>query len=181
LFLELALANPINAQLSRRLASLGLPQCHLVAGCLYQAVWNAISGHPPSFGIKDYDVFYFDAGDLSWEAEDAVIRRVDAATRDLGVEVEVKNQARVHLWYEQRFGRAQPPLTSARESIESYLVACTCIGLDVTTGRLHAPFGFEDLAAGLLRKNPRRDVPDDLFRRKAQSYRERWPWLRIDD
>jgi hypothetical protein len=60
--------------------------------------------------VKDYDVFYFDDSDLSWDAEDAVIRRVQEAVADLGVTVEVKNQARVHLWYEQRFKATYPRL-----------------------------------------------------------------------
>ncbi|HEY0468125.1 MAG TPA: nucleotidyltransferase family protein [Polyangiaceae bacterium] len=177
-FLDVARANPLNVELCARLASLGLPQCHLVAGCLYQVVWNVLSGQPPDFGIKDYDVFYYDQ-DLSWDAEDAVIRQVHGATRDLNIEVEVKNQARVHLWYEQRFGHPQQPFCDVQDSIGSYLVACTCIGVDVQSGALHAPYGFDDLSRGLLRKNPRKVVPDQLFRRKAESYCARWPWLRV--
>jgi hypothetical protein len=96
--LEVALSHPLNAVpccavLCERLATLRLPQCHLVAGCLYQTFWNWLSGRPLDFGIKDYDVFYFQPDDLSWDAEDAVIRRVRAETAELGIEVEVKNQA----------------------------------------------------------------------------------------
>ena len=67
--------NPINTALLARLPALQLPQCHLVAGCLFQALWNARSGRQANWGVKDYDVFYFDDSDLSWEAEDAVIQR----------------------------------------------------------------------------------------------------------
>jgi hypothetical protein len=75
MFIDGLMANPVNAELLRRLPSLGLNECFLTAGCLFQATWNHISGHPASWGVKDYDVFYFDANDVSWEAEDAVIRR----------------------------------------------------------------------------------------------------------
>src|SRR6266480_1403031 len=51
-----------------------LPQWRLVAGCLYQTVWNVLTGRARGTGIKDYDLIYFD-DDLSWTAEDAVIRR----------------------------------------------------------------------------------------------------------
>ena len=94
--------DPVNAALATRLPGLGLEQGFLTAGCLFQAVWNRSAGRPPGWGVKDYDVFYFDDSDLSWEAEDAVIRRVHEAVADLGATVEVKNQARVHLWYAQR-------------------------------------------------------------------------------
>ena len=55
-------------------AAMNLPGWYLVAGCLYQTVWNVVTGQPPEAGILDYDLAYFDASDLSWEAEDAVIQ-----------------------------------------------------------------------------------------------------------
>lgn len=175
--IEIALANPANVEILRRLPDLGAPESHLVAGCLYQAVWNRISGWPPDAHVKDYDVFYFDDRDLSWEAEDQVIRRARELFADLGVVVEVKNQARVHLWYRDRFGGDYPKLISARDGIDRYLTPCTCIGL--TAGReLYAPYGLDELWAGLLRMNPANPQPQ-RFLEKAQSYRDRWPWLTV--
>ncbi len=173
-----ALKNPVNRELLDRLPLLGLNQCHLTAGCLFQTVWNQMSGRASDWGIKDYDIFYFDDRDLSWDAEDEVIRRVGEATADLPVTVEVKNQARVHLWYPERFGGNYPQLKSARAGIELYLVACTCIGIDVQTGDLYAPNGLDDLLAGALRMNPLNPKPN-AFRQKAESYQQRWPWLTI--
>ncbi len=179
-FIECALSNPANAALLSRLPSLGLGECHLAAGCLFQAVWNRASGQAADWGVKDYDVFYFDDRDLSWDAEDAVIRRVAALAADLGITVETRNQARVHLWYEQRFGSGYPRLASARDGIDRYLISCTCVGIEVASGELYAPNGLQDLARGILRMNPLNTLPD-LYRRKAESYRARWPWLTIVD
>jgi hypothetical protein len=73
-----------------------------------------VTNRPPSEGIKDYDLFYFDDSDLSWEAENEVIRAGEAAFRDLPVAVEIRNEARVHLWYEGRFGvPCAPKITTA--------------------------------------------------------------------
>lgn len=177
-FVDLALGNPVNAALLQRLAALGLPQCHLTAGCLFQPVWNQRSGRPVDWGIKDCDVFYFDDTDLSWAAEDRVIREVEALTADLGVEVEVKNQARVHLWYGERFQADCPPLQSARAGIDRFPVSCTCTGIEVATGEVYAPHGLGDLNEGLLRMNPNLPYPR-MFLAKALSYQQRWPWLRI--
>jgi hypothetical protein len=177
-FIACIRTDPVNAALLDRLPALGLPQGHLTAGCLFQAWWNQRSGRQPGEGVKDYDVFYFDDRDLSWGAEDAVIRRVRAATADLAVEVEVKNQARVHLWYPARFGHAYPRLRSARDGIDRYLVACTCIGIALDDGTLHAPDGLDDMHRGILRPNPLMPAPA-LFAAKAASYRVRWPWLTI--
>ena len=94
--LSLAMANPVNAEIASRLPSLGLSQCMLTAGCLFQAVWNQHSDLPAEWGVKDYDVFYFD-NDLSWEAENEVIQATQQLFQDLGVNIDIKNQARVHL------------------------------------------------------------------------------------
>ena len=177
--LELALAHDLNRELGNRLAPLGLPEGHLVAGCLFQAVWNALSEQPHGFGIADYDVFYFDPSDLSWEAEDEVVRRVRAATFDLNVKVDVKNQARVHLWYESRFGTPSPILRSAREGIDRFPVECTCVGLELASGEPYSAGNVQDLFSGTLRLNPRNPMPS-LFQAKAQSYRTRWPWLTVE-
>ena len=174
------LENPFNGELLRRLPRLNLDQCYLTAGCLFQALWNRASGRAPEWGIKDYDIFYFDDADLSWEAEDRAIQRVAEATRDLPITVEVRNQARVHLWYPQRFGGDYPRLTSARAGIDLYLVSCTCVGIAVESGDLYAHNGLDNLVSGILRINPLNAKPE-LFRLKAESYRQRWPWLRILD
>lgn len=177
-FIRCAMANEINAALIARLSALRLSQCHLTAGCLFQALWNRRSGRAPGWNVKDYDVFYFDDRDLSWAAEDQVIRVVADATKDLNVRVEVRNQARVHLWYPERFGGDYPRLESTQDGINRYLIACTCVGIEVATGGLYAPNGLQDLSRGILRINPRNARPD-LFREKAESYRRRWPWLTV--
>lgn len=171
----------VNVALLARLPGLALPDCWLVAGCLFQAVWNRQSGRPPGDGVSDYDVFYFDETDLSYDAEDRIIRRVAAATADLGVTVEVKNQARVHLWYRQRFGTDYPRLVSAKDGIDRFLIAGTCIGLGASSnnaGELYAPFGLADIFDGLLRPNLG-NQPGSRYAAKAESYRRRWPHLTI--
>lgn len=179
-FLAKAQKNFFNRELLQRLPQLGLKDCYITAGCLFQTLWNQKSGRAPEWGIKDYDVFYFDDQDLSWGAEDQVIRHVAHAFADLSITIEVRNQARVHLWYAERFGGVYPLLASARAGIDLYLISCTCVGIDVRTGDLYAPNGLHDLSTGILRINPLNPKPD-LFREKAESYRQRWPWLHILD
>lgn len=175
--IDLALSNPINAQLVERLPSLGLNQTLLTAGCLFQAVWNRLSDRPAEWGVNDYDVFYFDE-DLSWEAENRVIVAAQALFEDLDVKVELRNQARVHLWFADRFGTDYPPVQSAKEGIDRFLICSTCVGLHIDTGELYAPHGLDELEPGVLRMNPNFPQPE-LFRKKAQDYQARWDWLRV--
>ena len=50
-FVNEALQNPHNAALLERLPFLGLPDAWLVAGCLFQTVWNLRSGLAPTAHI----------------------------------------------------------------------------------------------------------------------------------
>ncbi len=182
-FIGEARCNPINAALIDRLPALGVPDCWLVAGCLFETIWNLKSGSPPTEHIRDYDVFYFNPDDLSYEAEDREIKRLAAVFADLDATIELKNQARVHLWYRQRFGWDYPALASSTDGIDRFLVAGTCVGIRCTAGQpaaIYASYGLDDMYAGILRPNPR-NHPRSRFPEKAESYRARWPWLRIED
>lgn len=176
-----ALSNPINRAILQRLPLLGAPQAALVAGCVFQAAWNRQAGAAAQAQVKDYDIFYFDDSDLSWEAEDRVIQRGRALFADLDALIEIRNQARVHLWYPRRFGAAYPQLASAADGIGRFLVRCTCVGL-MPQGdgalKLIAPYGLDELERGELRPNA--NAPSlERFHDKAASYVARWPWLKI--
>lgn len=176
-FVALVQQNPVNREILRRLPELGVEDAWVVAGCLFGTVWNALSDRPLTENIRDYDIFYFDP-ETSYEAEDAVIRRGAALFADLGVEIEIRNQARVPLWYEQRFGVPYPPISEARTGIERFVVAGTCCGISAR-GEVYAPYGFADMFDGVLRWNPRNPTPHQ-FDYKCGTYRERWPWLRVE-
>jgi hypothetical protein len=181
-FLAEVLSNRYNRAILDAWEALDLKDGWLVAGCLFQTVWNLLDGRAPEEGIKDYDIFYFDESDLSAEGEARVQQRVHAALRSLDVPIEVKNQARVHLWYETFFGFPYPRLSASTDGIDRFLIPSTCVGVRRTGGHdeLYAPHGLEMLYAGVLKPNPLTcHLP--LFREKAASYRRRWNWLRIDE
>lgn len=169
-------ANETNRAILSRWQRLDMPNSWLVAGCLFQTVWNIQSARRPDQGIKDYDVFYFDDADLSETAEKHVQQHANAVLSDLGACVEVANQARVHLWYPGFFGYPYEPLASSEEGIKRFLVLETCVG--VRPGEIHAPYGLEGMYAGTLTANPL--VPhSELFACKVASYLQRWPWLTV--
>lgn len=177
--IDIALCNPINAQIISQLPALQLNQCMLTAGCIFQAVWNRTYRRPASWGVNDYDVFYFDE-DLSWEAENEVIVAAQALFSNLDVKVELRNQARVHLWFSDRFGSAYSPLRSAKEGIDRFLICATCVGLSIDSGEIYAPYGLAELEQGVLRMNPNFPQPE-LYEKKVLSYQQRWEWLSTPD
>ena len=154
------------------------PDWLVFSGAVYQRVLNDLTGRPLDYGIKDYDVGYFDP-DVSWDAEDAVIRRVAAAFEPpLREMVEVRNQARVHVWFEGKFGEAYTPLGRTAEALERFVSATFAVGVRLERDdrlTVVAPFGLEDLFALRMRPNPIRRT--NGFARAAASAIARWPEL----
>jgi hypothetical protein len=159
-----------------------LPDWLVFSGAVYQPVLNHLTGRQPDYGIKDYDLGYFDASDLSYEAEDAVIRRVKAAFDEpLRSMVEVRNQARVHLWFEAKFGEAYAALSSTAEALERFASATFAVGVRLEPDdRLYieAPFGLTDLFALRLCPNPRRKTVG--FARTSADVRRRCPKVIVE-
>jgi uncharacterized protein len=176
--IEAVLQNPANRIVLERLPALGLSDAWLVAGSLFQTVCNVITGRVPEFGIKDYDVFYFDK-DTSWDAEDAVIRRVGTLFSDLDVAVEARNQARVHLWYPGKFGIAYPPLRCCTEAIDRFQAVASQVGLRPGSHEVYAPRGLGDLATLTVRPNLSANFLPRLYEAKAAAWKARWPELKV--
>jgi uncharacterized protein len=165
-------------QTIRRLAP---PDWLVFSGAIYQTAVNHLTGRAPDYGLKDYDLGYYDATDTSYEAEDLVIRQVaEAFESPLKEMVEVRNQARVHLWFEGKFGEAYAPLSSTAEALSRFTTTTFAVGarLEADGGMtIEAPFGLEDLFALRLRRNPTRQTAG--FARTAESAIKRWPELTV--
>ena len=185
-FVEIVLGVPTTMQVLETVRELDLPDWMVFSGAVYQPVWNHLTGRAPDYGIKDYDVAYHDDRDTSYEAEDVVIKRVAAAfeppLRDL---VEVRNQARVHLWFEKKFGADEPypPLEDSAAALKRFVATAFCVGVRLEAGdrlRVWAPFGLEDLFALRLRPNPLRVKGAGGWERTTASAKARWPEISIE-
>jgi uncharacterized protein len=179
-FVELVLRNPTVTEVLLRAEALDLPGWYLTAGCLFQTVWNLLDGHDPERGIRDYDLFYFDGEDLSWDAEDEVIARAADVFAGCGGVVEVRNEARVHVWYEEKFGARCQPFGRTEDAIDSFAATACCVALR-TSGRdvsVYAPYGFEDLFAFRLRPNPVL-ATREVYEQKAARWLQLWPRLTV--
>ena len=179
-FLAAALRNPVNAAISDELFRLALPDAWLVSGCLVQTVWNGLTHRVLDYGINDYDVFYFDS-DISWQAEDAVIRQLQNAFANLGVTVEARNQARVHLWYPEKHGLPYPPLRCSTEGIDCFLTKNTKVGIRRTPDGydVYAPDGFDDIAGMVVLSNPGPNFSATGYRAKVARWKKLWPELTV--
>ena len=171
-------ASPTLMEVPTTLEALALPDWRIASGAVFQTVWNALTGRPPDYGIKDYDLLFFDRQE-SREAEDAVIRRVAAAfPPELAAKVEARNQARVHLWFETKFGAPYAPLSCTDEALTRFLTPANAVGVRLEPGGrvdIAAPFGLEDCFAMRLRPNLTPSFDAGNYVRIVQGLKARWP------
>jgi uncharacterized protein len=159
-----------------------LPDGWLIAGAVAQTYWNVRHGLSPAHGIKDVDIAYFDANDLSEQAEAGHAARINAAFQECSVRFDVKNEARVHLWYERKFGYPIRPYTSTRDAIATFPTTATSIGIRPASSglELYAPFGPQDLLNLVVRAN-KAQITAEIYAAKVNRWKAAWPRLKILD
>jgi uncharacterized protein len=150
--------------------------------CDCPTAWNQILGFPCHYGLADIDLVYFDAGDLSAEAELGQATRVRNLLADIPISVDAKNQARVHLWYEAKFGHPIAPFASTVRAIASFPTTAGAVGIRPTSSGLliFAPFGLVDLLGLVVRPN-KTQITRAIYEIKTARWRNLWPQLRITD
>ena len=184
-FFTAVLANSHIQPLLDRLAGLGLDDWYLAGGCLFQTVWNGLHGFAAERAILDYDLLYFDASAASAADEERVQRAAILACADVPVRIEVCNQARVHEWYESRFGVPSQPFQRCRDGIDAFLGCCCSLGIRKSDAglSLYAPHGLRDLFDLVLRPNPLRARQGGAlaiaYAEKAMRWRTMWPRLTV--
>ena len=182
-FLDFVRANPGVAAILERMRDFPAPDLWLVSGCLFQSVWNVLERKDPAHGILDYDLFYFDP-DASYEAEDAWIKRAAAHFAPTALPVELRNQARVHLWYAKKFAIADyPPLKSACDGVDHFLFPACMVAVRPRADdelELYAALGLDDVFNRVLRSNPLWPQPrDERFWSKVRRYQSAWPSVTV--
>lgn len=157
--------------------ALNLPDWWIVAGAIYNTVWNHLTERPALLGIKDIDLFYFDP-DTSFAAEDRIIQHATPLFAP-HPPVEIRNQARVHLWFPQHFGQPYPALKSSTQAIDHFASRTHCVGIRLTDRmEIYAPHGLDDIFSFRLTPNP---VLDNRATHEAKAARQRthWPELTL--
>lgn len=174
-------SNPHAATILERAPELRLPDWYLAAGAVAQTVWNVLHDRDAREGINDYDLVYFDSSDRSREAEDGIRDEAASAFAELPVRIDVRNQARVHLWYADDFGVPAPPYRSSVHAISTFPTFASAVGVRREPGgsyRVSAPFGLTDLLEMRVRHNAVL-APRWVFERKVTRWRAQWPQLTV--
>lgn len=168
-------------EILRAVRDLDLPEAVVGAGAVRDLVWDTISGRRGPAEFRDVDVAYFDASDLSPHVDKHAEERL--AGRLAGYRWDVKNQAAVHLWYEQSFGIPVEPLPTLEAAVATWPETATATAVRLEDdGHLSviAPFGLDDLLGMVWRHNPVRATRAAYLKRLDEKQpQRRWPQVRI--
>lgn len=154
---------------------------YIGAGCIVQTVWNHMTNRPLNYGIHDLDVVYFDELDLSLEKEEEIEKRLQILLSDTPFKIDAKNEARVHLWYEAKFGKRIAPYSSLEAAINSWPTTATSIGVKIDrkdSFKVYAPYGLHDLFGLIVRPN-KLLISRDVYEAKVAKWSARWPELEV--
>ena len=160
------------------LESIGIDNCYVGAGSINQTVFNYYHDYSCNYGIKDYDIVYYDS-DLSYEKEDFVIKKLCGELGDLAYIVDIKNEARVHLWYNRKYHTTREPYSSVEDAISSWGATITCVGVRLVNGKLevYAPYGLDDIF-GMIIRPVKRDFSKEMYDERAKRWMRKWPMLK---
>lgn len=160
---------------------LALPDWCVGGGVIRNLVWDYLHEYSEPSRPGDVDVAYFDAENTSRERDILEEERLRRVLPD--IRWDVKNQAGIHEWFEERFGYPVSPLSSTHEAVATWPETASAVALTLTPLdeiEVYAPLGLEDLFALVVRRNPARVTPELYLRRIAEKkYAERWPNVRI--
>ncbi len=168
---EIVMASDRRMAVLRAVRSLSLPDAYLAAGFVRNAVWSAL--FPSGIEVAcDVDVVYFSADSRD---EKALERRL--AREVPGELYSVTNQA------EMAAVNGHEPYRSTAHAMSHWPETATAVGVRlVADDRIEvlAPYGLEDLFAGIVRPTPAFAVrPEAFAARQAQKrFFERFPGVR---
>lgn len=172
-------SNAVRTVLERS-RELNIDNYYVGAGCITQTVWNYLSGNSLEYGIKDIDFVYFDDKNMDTQAEEIITQRVNELLSDIGLDIDVKNEAHVHLWYESNFGYPIKPYESLEAAINTWPTTATAIGIRFENDELkvYSPFGLDDLFGKIVRAN-KMQITKEIYDKKIASWIKKWPDLKV--
>jgi hypothetical protein len=179
-FENIIMSNKILNSVLIKANKIGIKNYYIGAGCIAQTVWNYQMNLELANGISDIDFVYYDSSDLSFEAESSMIECITNGINQCPIKLDIKNQARVHLWYKEYFGYDIKPYKSIEEAINSWPTTATSIGvrLEENNIKVYAPFGLNDLFGMIVRAN-KTQITEKIYIQKVNKWTRKWPLLTI--
>ncbi len=160
------------------LDKLDIKNYYVGAGAIAQSIWNYKTGKDINYGISDIDIVYFDPTNNGEEQESKLRESLKAMLGDFPLWLDIKNQARVHLWYKEKFGYDILPYESLEAAINTWPTTATAIGVRKIKEDwvVYAPFDLKDVMDLRVIANSR-SITEEIYMNKVKKWKTKWPEL----
>ena len=179
--IEILNTSPSVGAILRKGDQIKLNNWYITAGAIPTVVWNNLVANPPDKFLNDIDIVYYDGNNITQEAENRAANRVRNLFPEVKHKIDVKNQARVHIWYRDKFGSRIHPYESTEDGIDMWM-SVTAIGVRYEKGhyKVYAPYGLEDLFSMNVKPNSR-IISAEKYRSKIKKWKKQWPEIVAQD
>ena len=163
--------------------TLKLPNYYIAAGSVFQTVWNYYDKKDLNYNIKDIDVIYYNDSDLSVDADIKYYNLIDdfCKNKDYKYEIDVSNEARMHLWKKEKFNIDVEPYKCSEDAINKWIATVHAIGITKEDDeiRIYAPYGLSDIFSRTIRPIKHNYNTKEIYNKKAKSWNERFDNLNV--
>lgn len=166
------------------ISELNLPNFYIAAGSVFQTIWNYYDNRELNYGIKDIDVIYFNNNDLSVEKDLEYYNIINnyAKSKGFNYEIDVSNEARMHLWkMEHNQGENIEPYKNSEDAISKWIATVHAIGITKENDQIkvYAPYGLSDIFSKTIRPIKHNENSKELYDKKVAGWKERFNNLNI--
>lgn len=183
IFLEILEKNKELMEMLDYISTLNLPNFYIAAGSVFQTIWNFYDNNDLNSKIKDIDVIYYNNEDLSVEKDLEYYNIINDYVKSKGFnyEVDVSNEARMHLWKSERENKKIEPYKNSEDAISKWIVTVHAIGITKENNKIkvYAPYGLSDIFSKTIRPIRHKDNSKELYDKKTSSFIKRFHNLTV--
>lgn len=164
-------------------SKLKLPNFYIAAGSIFQTIWNYYDGKDLNFGIKDVDIIYYDATNLDVEKDLEYYNIINEYAKSKGInyEIDVSNEARMHLWKKDNENKDIDQYKNSEDAIDQWIATVHAIGITKVNNdiKIYAPYGLSDIFSKTIRPIKHEGNSKKLYDKKVESWKKRFSNLKI--
>ena len=162
---------------------LRLPNFYIAAGSIFQTIWNFLDNKPLNDSIKDIDIIYYNQEDLSKEKDLEIYNKVKkyCEKNNLSYDIDVSNEARMHLWKEEVEHKKIKPYLNSEDAINRWIATTHAIGITKNNRNIYiyAPYGLSDIFSKTIRPIKHEGNNKELYDKKVKSWTSRFDNLNV--
>ena len=158
-----------------------IPNWFICAGFIQQTYFNYKHDFELHKNINDVDIAFFDTSHFSEEYEQKIEKEINSIIQHETIKADVKNQARVHLWYKESFGYKIKPYRDIFDAIDSFPTTTTTIGIRKNKNNkyfVYFSYGLDDLY-GLVHRPNKKQITEEIYEKKKNKISKNWDKVKI--